>query len=121
MSRQRRAAYRRGHWAEWLAGAYLLTKGYRLLARRYRTPLGEIDLVMRRGRTIVFVEVKARTTLGDAFDAVGAAAERRMLAGADMWLARHPQAAGFDLRFDLVLIVPWSLPYHVENTVQARW
>lgn len=121
MSHDRRAAYRRGHSAEWLAGVFLFCKGYRPLARRYRTPLGEIDLVVRRGRTIVFVEVKARTSLEEAFDAIGAAAERRWLAAADMWLARHPQAAGFDLRFDLVLIVPWRLPYHVPNAIQARW
>ncbi|HEX2257530.1 MAG TPA: YraN family protein [Afifellaceae bacterium] len=121
MSRDRRAAYHRGHSAEWLAGAFLLCKGYRPLARRYRTPLGEIDLVVRRGRTIVFVEVKARASVAEAFDAIGVTAERRMLAAADMWLARHPQAAGFDLRFDLVLIVPWRLPHHVVNAVQARW
>jgi putative endonuclease len=121
VSRDRRAAYRRGHWAERLAGAFLLCKGYRPLARRYRTPLGEIDLVVRRGRTIVFVEVKARASLADGFDAIGGTTERRILAAADMWLARHPHAAGFDLRFDLVLIVPWRLPHHVPNAIQARW
>ena len=120
MKRDRQAAYRRGHKAEWLAGTFLLAKGYRPLARRYRTPLGEIDLIVRRGRTIVFVEVKARNSLAEAFDAIGAAAERRLLAAADLWLASHPGAAGFDLRFDLVLIVPWRLPRHVPNAIQAR-
>lgn len=121
MSRDRRAAYRRGHKAEWLAGAFLLAKGYRPLARRHRTPLGEIDLIVRRGRTIVFVEVKARASLAEAFDAIGASAEQRIVAAADMWLSAHPDAAGLDLRFDLVLIVPWRLPHHVENAIEARW
>jgi putative endonuclease len=121
VSRDRRAAYRRGHTAEWLASAFLMLKGYRPLARRHRTPLGEIDLIVRRGRTIVFVEVKARASLAEAFDAVSSTAERRMEAAADMWLAAHPGASGFDLRFDLVLIVPWRLPRHVENAIQARW
>lgn len=121
MSRDRRAAYRRGHAAERLAALFLLAKGYRPLARRYRTPLGEIDLIVRRGRTIVFVEVKARASLVEAFDAIGIAAERRIMAAADVWLAAHPGAAGFDLRFDLVLIVPWRLPHHVPNAMLARW
>jgi putative endonuclease len=120
VSRKRARAYRLGHGAEWLAALLLMAKGYRLLARRYRTPLGEIDLVMRRGRTIAFVEVKARPTLQAAFDAVGPAAERRLNGAADIWLARHPDAASFDLRFDMVVVRPWRLPRHVANAFPGR-
>ena len=112
---QRRAAYRKGHVAELVAAGFLAAKGYKLLARRYRTPSGEIDLIAKRGRTVVFVEVKARATLQEALDAVGRDSERRISAAADLWLARHPRAAGFSLRFDMVLVVPWRLPVHLRN------
>ena len=59
-------AYRRGHRGEWLAAAALLLKGYRIVARRYRTRLGEVDLIARRGRLVLFVEVKVRATLIEA-------------------------------------------------------
>ena len=120
MKRSRVAAYRHGLRAELAAGALLLAKGYRILARRYKTPLGEIDLVVRRGRTIAFVEVKARASSADALDSVGRGAEDRIVGAADLWLARHPAASGLDLRYDMVLVVPWRLPRHLPNAFQAR-
>ena len=56
---RRRKAERRGHVSEWIAAAYLFLKGYRILARRYRTKLGEIDIIARKGDLAVFIEVKA--------------------------------------------------------------
>jgi len=64
------AAFRTGLSAEARAAAYLMAKGYRILAKRFRTPVGEIDLVARRRNVVVFVEVKARATLDDAAYAV---------------------------------------------------
>jgi putative endonuclease len=121
MSRERIRAYRHGHVAEAAAAALLVLKGYRLLARRYRTPLGEIDLIVKRGRTIAFVEVKARTSMPEALKAVGRASEKRIVAAADIWLARHPAAAGLMLRFDLVLVVPWRLPRHMPDAFRPGW
>ena len=106
----KRRAWRRGLSAEWIAALFLLSKGYRPMARRYRTPLGEIDLVVRRGKLVAFVEVKARASMADALEAVGAASERRIVGAADLWRAKHPDAAGLDLRFDMVLVTPWRLP-----------
>ena len=120
MRRSRAAAYRHGLRAEIAAATLLLAKGYRLLARRYRTPLGEIDLIVKRGRTIAFVEVKARASPAEALDSVGRSAEQRIVGAADLWLARHPDAAGLDLRYDMVLVVPWRLPRHLPNAFQAR-
>ena len=120
-NRDRRAAYRHGMGAETLAAAMLLGKGYRLLARRYRTPLGEIDLIVRRGGTIAFVEVKARPGFDEALTAFGPDTERRVVAAADLWLARHPDAAGLTLRFDLVLVVPWRLPRHMADAYRPGW
>lgn len=120
-SAPRRAAYRRGHLAEAAAAALLLAKGYRLLARRYRTPIGEIDLVVKRGRLIAFVEVKARGNSVDALEAVGASSQRRIVAAADLWLAKHPDAAGLDLRYDLVVVTPWRLPRHLPDAYRPGW
>ena len=121
MGRSRRAAYRHGHLAEAAAAALLLIKGYRLLSRRYKTPLGEIDLIAKRGRVVAFVEVKARPTRREALDAVGRGAEKRIVDAADLWLAKHPQAAAFDLRYDMVLVTPWELPQHVPDAFRPGW
>jgi putative endonuclease len=121
MARTRRAAYRHGHLAELAAAALLLLKGYRLIARRYKTPLGEIDLVVKRGRLIAFVEVKARGSFRDALEAVGPAAERRIVGAADLWLAKHPDAVGLDLRYDIVAVAPWSIPEHVPDAFRPSW
>jgi putative endonuclease len=112
MRRNRAAAYRHGHFAEAAATALLFVKGFRPLARRYRTPLGEIDLIVRRGRLIAFVEVKARDRHVDGLASVGRMSESRIVAAADLWLAKHPAAAGFDLRYDMVVVTPWRLPSH---------
>lgn len=116
VSRQARsAAERRGRRAEWAAIAYLLVKGYRPLARRVRTPLGEIDLVMRRGRVTVMVEVKARRDLDTGLDALGLRQRQRLVRAARWWLAKHPAFAQDDVRFDLVLVSPGRWPAHIPD------
>lgn len=112
---RRRRAYRKGHRGEWIAALSLMLKGYRILARRYRTPLGEIDLIVRRGNLVAIVEVKARPTLEQAMEAVGAFAQRRIDAAADLWLARQPDHARLSLRYDLIAILPRRWPVHVKN------
>ena len=119
--RSRRAAYRHGHMAEFLAAALLFLKGFRLLAHRYRTPLGEVDLIVKRGRTIAFVEVKARAFERDALESVDRAAERRIVAAADLWLAKHPDAAGLNLRYDMIIVAPWHLPKHLPDAFRPTW
>ena len=121
MRRDRRAAYRHGHVAETAAALMLMAKGFRLLARRYKTPLGEIDLVAKRGKLIAFVEVKARATQREGLEAVGPLAERRIIGAADLWLARHPNAVGFDLRYDMIVVAPWRLPLHLADAFRPGW
>lgn len=121
MARTRRAAYRHGHVAELAAAVLLTLKGYRLIARRYKTPLGEIDLIVKRGRLIAFVEVKARASIREGVEAVGPAAERRIVAAADLWLAKHPDAAGLDLRYDIVAVAPWRIPEHLPDAFRPNW
>ena len=116
----RQKAYRRGHRGEWLAAAALMLKGYRILARRHRTKLGEIDLIARRGDLVVFVEVKARRTLMEAMEAIGHQAERRIEGAADLWLSLQSDYGKLSMRFDMVAVLPWRWPVHVENAFHGR-
>ena len=117
---RRLGAYRRGHRSEWLAAAALMAKGYRIVARRYRTRLGEIDLIARRGDLVAIVEVKARPTLAAAMDAIGGMSERRIEAAADLWLARQRDYAKLSMRFDMVAVLPWRWPVHVPDVFRGR-
>lgn len=115
MKLRRRRAYRFGLLAETVARMTFVLKGYRVLARRYRTPAGEIDLIVKRGNLIAFVEVKARRLAADAVEALTPHGEQRIVSAADLWLARHPAANGLMMRFDLVLVSPWRLPVHLPD------
>ncbi|RST88500.1 YraN family protein [Aquibium carbonis] len=117
---RRSRAYRKGHRGEWVAALALMLKGYRIVARRHRTKLGEIDLIARRGDVVAIVEVKARATLIQAMDAVGFEAQRRIEGAADLWLSRQPDAARLSIRFDIVAVLPRRWPVHVENAFQGR-
>jgi putative endonuclease len=116
---ERIAAFRTGLSAEARAAAYLMAKGYRILAKRFRTPHGEIDLVAKRRNVVAFVEVKARATLDDAAYAVTARQQRRIIDAAQGWLMAHPEHAEFDLRFDAMLIAPRRLPRHLLAAFDA--
>ena len=116
----RRRHERRGKRGEWLAALALTVKGYRIVARRYRTKLGEIDLIARRGDLVIVVEVKVRPTLIEAMEAIGRLSERRIDAAADLWLARQPDYARLSIRFDMVAVLPRRWPVHVENIFQGR-
>ena len=113
MNRARHQAW--GRWAELLAAWSLRLRGYRVVARRYRTPLGEIDLIVRRGRLLAFVEVKARPDLEQALGALGARQRARTQRAAELFLLRHPSHADCILRFDLVAVRPWRLPRHLVD------
>jgi putative endonuclease len=113
------AAFQTGLSAETRAAAYLMAKGYRILARRFKTPYGEIDIVARRRNLVAFVEVKARARLDDAAYAVTPRQQRRIVDAASAWLMVHPEHAEFELRFDAVLVAPKSLPRHLPAAFDA--
>lgn len=115
----RQVAFRFGLSAESRAAALLLAKGYRILARRYRSPVGEIDIVARRRGELVFIEVKARETFDAAAEAVGTRQQRRIIAAAEAFLAANPQYALRPMRFDVVLVVPRRLPRHLPAAFDA--
>jgi putative endonuclease len=113
MTRGEREAW--GRWAEAAAAWSLRLRGYRIVARRFRTPQGEIDLVACRGRHLAFVEVKARTGLDQALEALGPRQRARTARAAELFLARHPAYLDHTLRFDLVAVRPWRLPRHLVD------
>jgi putative endonuclease len=113
------AAFHTGLSAEARAAAYLMVKGYRILARRFRTPYGEIDIVARRRQLLAFVEVKARASLDEAAYAVTERQQQRIIEAAQAWLMAHPEHADFDLRFDVMLIAPRCLPRHLLAAFDA--
>jgi putative endonuclease len=88
---ERVKAFRLGLSAESRAAMRLVTKAYRIMARLWKTPFGEIDIVARRRRTLAFVEVKARGTYDEAAEAVTAHIKRRIIGAAEFWLASHSQ------------------------------
>ena len=97
-----------------------MLKGFRIVARRYRTKLGEIDLIARRGDLVLIVEVKARRTLLEAMEAIARESERRIEGAADLWLMRQPDYGRLSIRFDMVAVLPWRWPVHVENVFYGR-
>lgn len=110
----RRGAERGGRRAESIAAWWLRLQGWRILARRVRTPVGEVDLIARRGRITAFIEVKARTRAADAELALDDHRLRRVVAAAEALAPRYVPAGGY-LRIDAMFIVPWKLPRHLPN------
>ena len=94
---RRWAAERRGRASEMIAALVLMAKGYRILARRHRTPLGEIDLIAVRGRRLAFVEVKRRSTLAEAQAAIADHQAQRIASAAEQWVWRHPAYRDYEI------------------------
>ena len=118
-SDRRIAAYRRGHRGEALAAVWLQLKFYRIRDRRFKTGLGEIDLVVEKGKTIVFVEVKQRAAGADEALTYASINRDRIARAAQLWLARHPGESGHDFRFDVILLAPGRWPRHLINAFSA--
>src|ERR1700728_1966043 len=108
---ERVAAFRLGLSAESRAAMFLVAKAYRIVARRWKTPFGEIDIVARRRRSLVFVEVKARASADDAAEAVTERSKSRIVGAAEFWLASHPDDVNAEIRFDVIL-APGKMPRH---------
>jgi len=106
------AADRFGRTAETLAVLLLRIKGYRILARRLRTPPGEIDLIAQRGKLYAFIEVKARADEASALESLTVAQRQRIEHAAEWWIARNLHDGSFEIRFDLVTATPGRIPRH---------
>jgi putative endonuclease len=111
-SQDRRKAFIRGHLSEYYAAIYLIFKGYRIQAMRYRSKSGEVDVIARKGDLVAFIEVKARRITGDAIFAVDPTTQRRIRNASLTWIARQPDAATLTYRYDIIAVTPWSRPQH---------
>lgn len=117
---EKRNIWRKGYFAEEFCRFYLLLHGYKILAHRYKTPLGEIDLVARRGRQIAFIEVKARKTERDGGEAVQEKSMRRIGNAAKLYLAAHAGYQDCDLRFDVMVVTSFfKRPLWHQNAWQS--
>ena len=108
-----------GRRGEMWAALFLQLKLYRIVARRVKTPVGEIDLIARRGRVTVFVEVKARSFSHQEADALFAVNRRRIVRAAQLWLSRHPAEAEGGTRFDVIFLAPFAWPRHIVAAFDA--
>ncbi|HZB93993.1 MAG TPA: YraN family protein [Stellaceae bacterium] len=111
----RRRAFRRGQVAELICLWHLRLRGWRILARRFRVPSGEVDLIARRGAVLAAIEVKARDSLALAAEAVGPRQRRRVARALDHFVALRPELARLNLRYDVMLVTPGRLPRHLAD------
>lgn len=111
----KKQAYRFGQWAETLCCWRLRLTGYAIVARRYKVPVGEIDIVARRGNLIAFIEVKGRRAQDQAAHALPAPQRRRIEEAAAVFLSRYPDLAACSCRFDLMTATPWRWPRHLQG------
>ena len=116
---ERQVAFRFGLSAESRAATLLVVKGFRIVARRWKSSVGEIDIVARRKKLLVFVEVKARERLDDAAECFTTRQQRRIAAAAGAWLAEHPDDIECDIRFDAILVAPRRMPQHIQAAFDA--
>lgn len=116
-ARQKRGAkaYKIGWWAEVLCALCLTLKGYNIIAYRYKTGLGEIDLIAARGAEVIFVEVKARPNMQKAGEAVSEKQKVRLKRAAKAYLSGRSTLTHCAQRFDVMLVLPWRWPVHLVN------
>jgi len=119
-SPERQVAFRVGISAESRAAAYLVAKGFRIVARRWKSPVGELDIVARRRNLLLFVEVKARANLDAAAESVTPRQQHRIAAAAEAWLATYPDPRITDIRFDAVLVAPGKMPRHIQGAFETN-
>jgi len=119
-ARRGHAAYQRGKRSEFLCRLFLRLKGYRILASRYKTHQGEIDIIALRGKTVAFIEVKARANVHQAAGAVSPQQQARLARTAALFHAHHRGYSKYTMRFDVMLVAPLRWPRHIENAFQAH-
>ena len=116
---RRRRARRRGDLAEFLCRVHLRLRLWRIVARDWRCPAGEIDIIARRGKVLAFIEVKARATAADAASAVSPRQRRRIARATSAFLLARPELAGLVVRFDVMLVEPLRPPHHLPGVWRA--
>jgi putative endonuclease len=119
VTRRRQRAQRRGRVAEWLCLWHLRLRGWRIVARGWRCPSGEIDILAHRRGVLAVIEVKSRGEIDAAASALARRQRRRIARAAEAFLVSRPDLAALDLRFDLMLVAPFRLPRHWPSAWRA--
>ncbi len=114
---KRQEAERQGRKGEGFAAVWLRLHGWKVVARRVKTPRGEIDLVVRRGRTVAFIEVKWRATEAERDLSIDDYRLRRVAAAVEA-VAHRFLRAGDSPRIDVLLLAPGRWPRHIVNAWQ---
>ncbi len=115
--KERQRRYRAGLTAEFVAGVYLMARGYRVLERRCKTAAGEIDIIAVRGKRIAFVEVKRRRSIAEAEASITRNQRERVRQAALVWIGARPRFQRHDVGFDLVFLVPRRLPVYLPDAL----
>ncbi len=113
----RKRRYRSGHTAEILAAAFLMARGHRILARRFKTGSGEIDLITLKAGRVGFVEVKRRATMAECEASITPKLRQRVRRAADVWMAKHPRDQQRACGFDIVFVLPWRVPVFMRDAL----
>jgi putative endonuclease len=115
-----RTSYKTGLAAERMCRLALRLKFYRILATRYKTPVGEIDILAARGNTVVAIEVKARATRDAAVESISDQQQTRIANALQHFIMCTPRFTNANLRFDVMLATPWHWPVHIKNAWMAN-
>lgn len=114
------AAWKRGHWAEAKCVWFLRLKGYRILQRRFKTKSGEVDIIARRFSTLLFIEVKARKTRNLGLASISPKQQQRIYHTAQIFLSKIKKNHFKQIRFDVMVVVPWQIPYHLKDAWRIK-
>lgn len=114
-SSKKEKAYLRGILAEYACAGYLLLKGYSILYMRYRNVGGEIDIIAKKGRTVIFTEVKARAAKEAALHSITPTKQQVLIRAAEGFLATHKKYFQHDLRFDVMVVTSPANIHHIKD------
>lgn len=109
--------HKKGLYAEYVAIIYLWCKGYRILHHRYKTKLGEIDIIAQHKNTLVAIEVKLRPTIDDALSAILPTARKRIINALKWYLSKHSNIRTESIRCDVIAVSKFSI-HHLDNAWQ---
>ena len=114
---KRQLAEQSGRHGERRAAVWLRLKGWSILAERVKTPLGEVDLIAKRGNVVAFIEVKWRKKRADLDHAIDEYRLQRVAAAAESTAHKYAKS-GEDIRIDVILLAPGAFPRHIANAWQ---
>jgi putative endonuclease len=113
-SKTRQWHERKGRLSEALCSLFLTLKGYRILKTRYKTKSGEIDIIAKKGKRLIIIEVKTRPSLASALESISFRQRQRIQRALQYFLVCYQEYTGYDIRFDVMLVTPWRL-HHLKN------